>query len=119
VDILRVAAGDGRLTPAEPDGRLEAALTARTIGELATLTADLPGGNMRRATGHARASSNHDDDLTARYVIPGKAVRAAGHPLLVRKVAAAGHIEPRGSASSLMRSTGVRRPTRPVTGASA
>jgi hypothetical protein len=41
-EILRVAAGDGRLTAAELDERLEAALTARTHGELARLTADLP-----------------------------------------------------------------------------
>ncbi|MFD8479518.1 DUF1707 domain-containing protein [Kitasatospora sp. NPDC059673] len=41
-DILRVAAGDGRLTAAELDERLEVALSARTIGELAVLTADLP-----------------------------------------------------------------------------
>ena|SRR5215831_19115404 len=40
---LRVAAGDGRLSADELDQRLEAALTARTYGELATLTADLPG----------------------------------------------------------------------------
>ena len=42
VEILRVAAGDGRLTAAELDERLGAALTARTSGELAALTADLP-----------------------------------------------------------------------------
>ena len=42
VEILRVAAGDGRLTPEELDERLEAALTARTFGELAALTTDLP-----------------------------------------------------------------------------
>jgi Domain of unknown function (DUF1707) len=41
VEILRVAAGDGRLTAAELDERLEAALTARTGRELAALTADL------------------------------------------------------------------------------
>jgi hypothetical protein len=41
VELLRVAAGDGQLTPAELDERLEAALTARTHGELAALTADL------------------------------------------------------------------------------
>jgi hypothetical protein len=43
VEVLRVAAGDGRLTPEELDERLEAALTARTYAELAVLTADLPG----------------------------------------------------------------------------
>ena len=42
VELLRVAAGDGRLTAEELDERLEAALTARTYGELAALTTDLP-----------------------------------------------------------------------------
>jgi hypothetical protein len=42
VDGLRVAAGDGRLSPEELDTRLESALSARTLGELAGLTADLP-----------------------------------------------------------------------------
>jgi hypothetical protein len=41
-DVLRVAAGDGRLTADELDQRLEQALTARTLGELAALTRDLP-----------------------------------------------------------------------------
>jgi hypothetical protein len=40
--MLRVAAGDGRLTPAELDDRLEVALNARTYSELAGLTTDLP-----------------------------------------------------------------------------
>lgn len=38
-----MAAGDGRLTPEELDERLEAALTAKTLSELALLTTDLPG----------------------------------------------------------------------------
>jgi hypothetical protein len=42
VELLRVAAGDGRLTPEELDERLEVALTARTYSELAVLTTDLP-----------------------------------------------------------------------------
>src|ERR1700729_4540886 len=42
VEQLRVAAGDGRLSPEELDERLELALTARTYAELATLGADLP-----------------------------------------------------------------------------
>ncbi len=42
VDVLRIAAGDGRLSAAELDERLEAALSARTVGELARLTVDLP-----------------------------------------------------------------------------
>ena len=42
VDALRVAAGDGRLSAEELDTRVESALSARTFGELAELTADLP-----------------------------------------------------------------------------
>jgi hypothetical protein len=37
-----MAAGDGRITPEELDERLEAALTAKTLSELAALTTDLP-----------------------------------------------------------------------------
>jgi len=42
VELLRVAAGDGRLSAEELDDRLEHALTARTYAELAALTSDLP-----------------------------------------------------------------------------
>jgi hypothetical protein len=42
-ELLRVAAGDGRLTAEELDQRLEVALTARTYGELAAVLTDLPG----------------------------------------------------------------------------
>jgi hypothetical protein len=42
VDLLRVAAGDGRLTAEELDERVGAALTARTYSELTALVSDLP-----------------------------------------------------------------------------
>ena len=42
IEVLGVAAVDGRLTMAELEKRVEGALTARTSGELAQLTADLP-----------------------------------------------------------------------------
>ncbi|MFJ2590182.1 DUF1707 domain-containing protein [Streptomyces sp. NPDC087538] len=42
VDVLRIAAGEGLLTADELDERLETALSARTLSELTTLTADLP-----------------------------------------------------------------------------
>jgi hypothetical protein len=42
VELLRVSAGDGRLTAEELDERVGAALTARTYGELAALISDLP-----------------------------------------------------------------------------
>jgi hypothetical protein len=44
VETLRIAGGDGRLTTEELEDRLETALSARTVAELATLTADLPAG---------------------------------------------------------------------------
>ena len=56
VELLRVAAGDGRLTADELDERLEAALTARTQRELVLLTADLPG----QPGGLAPASAQRD-----------------------------------------------------------
>jgi Domain of unknown function (DUF1707) len=52
VEVLQVAAGDGRLTAEELDERLEAALTARTHRELAVLTADLPATGASAALGH-------------------------------------------------------------------
>ena len=42
VELLRVSAGDGRLTAEELDERIELAMTARTYGELARLVSDLP-----------------------------------------------------------------------------
>ena len=41
MEVVRAAAGEGRLTPDELDERLKAALSSRTLGELAALTADL------------------------------------------------------------------------------
>ena len=58
VEILCAAAGDGRLSAAELDERLDAALTAHTLSELATLTADLPGGIMFQAACRAWASES-------------------------------------------------------------
>jgi Domain of unknown function (DUF1707) len=42
IERLRVAAGDGRLDPDELDARIEAATAAKTFGQLARLTTDLP-----------------------------------------------------------------------------
>ncbi|MEU6660056.1 DUF1707 domain-containing protein [Streptomyces sp. NPDC046821] len=51
VERLTVAAADGRLTTEELDERLEAALTARTYGDLAALLADLPEAGRTWAAG--------------------------------------------------------------------
>ncbi|HEY6790836.1 MAG TPA: DUF1707 domain-containing protein [Trebonia sp.] len=50
VAVLNAALSDGRLTPQEHDERVHAALTARTLGDLAGLTTDLvmPGGQPIR-----------------------------------------------------------------------
>ena len=50
VEALRVAAGEGRLSAEELDSRLGIALSARTVGELAELTLDLP--TIPAAKGH-------------------------------------------------------------------
>ena len=55
VEVLRTAAGDGRLTAEELDERLDAALTARTYAELAVLTTDLPAASGAAVGGTAPA----------------------------------------------------------------
>jgi hypothetical protein len=54
VETLRIAGGDGRLTAEELEDRLETALSARTVAELAALTADLPAGGPVGAAAAAK-----------------------------------------------------------------
>lgn len=77
MEVLRVAAGDGRLTPDELDERLEAALNSRTLGELAALTADLVAGPSRLGPESAQAEGVIRIDQrggsvrrTGRWVVP-------------------------------------------------
>jgi len=75
MDVLRVAAGEGRLTPDELDERLEAALSARTFGELAALTADLvaapPGVAMAQAEDVLRIDQRGGSvRRTGRWMVP-------------------------------------------------
>jgi hypothetical protein len=71
VEILRVAAGDGRLTADELDERLEAALSARTQGELAALTADLPAAGGEQPKDLVRITQRFGDAArTGRWVVP-------------------------------------------------
>jgi Domain of unknown function (DUF1707) len=72
VEVLTVAAGDGLITAAELDERLEAALSARTRSELAVLTADLPqNGIQRQAKDLVKIDQRFGDvTRTGRWVVP-------------------------------------------------
>jgi hypothetical protein len=71
VEALRVAAGDGRLTAEELDERLEAALSARTHGDLAALIADLPAPAGQEAKDLVKISQRFGDAArTGRWVVP-------------------------------------------------
>ena len=57
-EVLRLAAGEGRIDLDELDERLEAAFNAKTYADLVPITADLPtagGSVVRRPTGHVVA----------------------------------------------------------------
>jgi hypothetical protein len=74
IEVLRVAAGDGRLTPDELDERLAATLSSRTLGELAALTTDLtagPGEAMAQAQDVIRIDQRGGSvRRTGRWVVP-------------------------------------------------
>ncbi|MFG2512430.1 DUF1707 domain-containing protein [Streptomyces sp. NPDC048584] len=75
VDVLRVAAGDGLLTADELDERLESALSARTLSELALLTTDLPAaveGTAAEAKDFVRIEQVFSGSVerTGRWVLP-------------------------------------------------
>lgn len=72
VDVLRIAAGDGLLTADELDERLEVALSARTLSELAGLTADLP---PVPATGGGMAGAEAKDVVRIEQVHSGTVER--------------------------------------------
>jgi Domain of unknown function (DUF1707) len=71
VEVLRDAAGDGRLSASELDERVEAALTARTGSDLAALTADLPAAPGRQAKELVRIDQRFGEVArTGRWVVP-------------------------------------------------
>jgi hypothetical protein len=77
VELLRVAAGDGRLSPEELDERLDLALTARTYAELAALITDLPadGTAVSPAAALSPAAPPEPKDLVRLHVSSGHAKR--------------------------------------------
>ncbi|WP_432167710.1 DUF1707 SHOCT-like domain-containing protein [Streptomyces sp. bgisy031] len=82
VERLTVAAGEGRLTPDELDERLEAALTARTHGELAALLADLPDAGPVWAAGVAAAAP---EDVS-RIAVDGASTKRDGGWVVPRRL---------------------------------
>jgi hypothetical protein len=56
VELLNMAYGEGRLSRDEYDGRLEAALSARTYGDLDQIVADLPAAQAAQATRVAKTN---------------------------------------------------------------
>ena len=68
-DILRDAAGEGRLEIDELDERLEAAYAARTYADLATITADLPAAapaaaQIPQPAGSSAIAVRHDSTIS-------------------------------------------------------
>jgi hypothetical protein len=63
---LRVAAGEGRLSADELEGRLEAAFSARTAAELEPLVADLP--DLARPPRPTRRRRGPDPDHLRAYI---------------------------------------------------
>jgi hypothetical protein len=80
VEVLRIAAGDGRLTAEELDDRLEAALKARTLGELAALTTDLP------APGRPAAAADVEPKDVARIQCGSSHIRRDGAWVVPRRM---------------------------------
>ena len=78
LDLLRTAVGDGRLTADEFGERMEAALSARTLGQLAVLTADLS--NPGTGVGTARAEE------VVRIDQKGGSVQRTGQWLVPRRL---------------------------------
>jgi len=80
VEVLRDAAVDGRLTAEEFDGRLEAALSSRTLDQLAVLTTDLAG-----EPGRSGAATVQAEDVI-RIDKRGGSVRRCGRWVVPRRL---------------------------------
>ncbi len=93
VERLRVAAGDGRIDAEELDQRIEAAMTARTYGELDVIVKDLPEGPEAAARTVARRQeavesqaitvSHAKSEKHGAWLVPRKLVLTARHGAVV------------------------------------
>lgn len=84
VELLRVAAGDGRLSADELDDRLERALTARTYAELAVLTTDLPAAPGTALVPPSMVSATPKDLI--RIHVHGSSASRKGHWVVPREL---------------------------------
>ena len=87
IDVLRAALGEGRLTPDEFEERTRAVLSARTFGELAPFTADLPpvfGPPARSPSAPAPAAPPEGEEI--RIVQKGGSVSRTGHWTVPRRI---------------------------------
>ncbi|HEY6775995.1 MAG TPA: DUF1707 domain-containing protein [Thermoleophilaceae bacterium] len=78
VDELRAHAADGRLTVEELEERVQRALAARTLGELADLTRDLPNRESAPPRTAARRRRSRRPDVRAFLAVNGPADRYLG-----------------------------------------
>ena len=69
-DRLRQAAGEGRLQPDELEQRVAAAYKARTVGDLARLTADLPVVAEPKAPARQRLMTLEVRERLAGFIVP-------------------------------------------------
>jgi hypothetical protein len=81
VERLRVAAGDGRIDAEELDQRIEAALTARTYGELDLIVKDLP----ESAESTARAAMRRAEATESQAITVAHGTSSKYGPWLVAK----------------------------------
>jgi hypothetical protein len=83
IDVLRAAVGEGRLTPDEFEERMQAVLSARTFGELAPFTADLPSAPARSPSAPTVAAPPEEE---LRIVQRGGSVSRTGHWKVPRRI---------------------------------
>jgi Domain of unknown function (DUF1707) len=86
VDVLRDAAADGRLTVDEFDERMAAALSSRTLAELAPLTADLVAGPAAPAGPSRPGAAAELAPDVIRIDQRGGSVRRAGRWVVPRRL---------------------------------
>ena len=85
IDVLRAAVGEGRLTPDEFEERMQAVLAARTFGELAPFTADLPPSAPGRYVPSAIAAAPPPEG-EIRIAQKGGSVSRTGHWAVPRRI---------------------------------